>query len=331
MTPVTMKELLETGVHFGHQTNRWNPKMKTYIFCARNGIYIIDLQQTVKMFNKTMESIKDAASEGKSILFVGTKRQAAESIKEEAERAGMYFVNHRWLGGMLTNFSTVKGSIDRLKNIEKMKEDGTFELITKKESLKLEKERVKLEKTLGGIKDMKSLPVMVFVVDPKKESIAVTEARKLGIPVAAIVDTNCDPDLIDHIIPANDDAIRAIKLFCVKAADACISGASTYQESLIGEAKSEEPAEIEAELAAAPAAKPAAAKKEVVIEKKETAAKPAAAKKEVIVEKKEAAAKPAAAKKEVVVEKKEAAAKPAAAKKEVVVEVKEAAAEKTAE
>jgi small subunit ribosomal protein S2 len=275
MTPVTMKELLETGVHFGHQTNRWNPKMKTYIFCARNGIYIIDLQQTVKMFNKTMESIKDAAAEGKNILFVGTKRQAAESVKEEAERAGMYFVNHRWLGGMLTNFSTVKGSIDRLKSIEKMKEDGAYELMTKKESLKLEKERVKLEKTLGGIKNMNGLPGMIFVVDPKKESIAVTEARKLGIPVAAIVDTNCDPDLIDHIIPGNDDAIRAIKLFCVKAADACIKGASTYQESLVGEAKAEEPAEVEAKPVvepAASAAKPAVAKKEVVVEKKETPA-----------------------------------------------------------
>ncbi|MDT8317437.1 MAG: 30S ribosomal protein S2 [bacterium] len=272
MTPVTMKELLETGVHFGHQTNRWNPKMKTYIFCARNGIYIIDLQQTVKMFNKTMESIKDVAAEGKSVLFIGTKRQAAESVKEEAERAGMYFVNHRWLGGMLTNFSTVKGSIDRLKSIEKMKEDGTYEFITKKESLKLEKERVKLEKTLGGIKNMKNLPGMIFVVDPKKESIAVTEARKLGIPVAAIVDTNCDPDLIDHVIPGNDDAIRAIKLFCEKAADACIKGASTYQEKLVGEAESKETAEVKAEPVAAteaPAAKPAAAKKEVVVEKKE--------------------------------------------------------------
>lgn len=280
MTPVTMKELLETGVHFGHQTNRWNPKMKTYIFCARNGIYIIDLQQTVKMFNKTMDSIRDAAAKGKSVLFVGTKRQAAESVREEAERAGMYFVNHRWLGGMLTNFSTVKGSIDRLKSIEKMKEDGTFELITKKESLKLEKEREKLEKTLGGIKNMKSLPGMIFVVDPKKESIAVTEARKLGIPVAAVVDTNCDPDLIDHIIPGNDDAIRAIKLFCAKAADACISGASSYQESLVGEAKSKEAAvEAAAETVAAPeapAAKPAAAKKEVIIEKKESVVEKAA-------------------------------------------------------
>ena len=280
MTPVTMKELLETGVHFGHQTNRWNPKMKAYIFCARNGIYIIDLQQTVKMFNKTMDSIRDAAAKGKSVLFVGTKRQAAESVREEAERAGMYFVNHRWLGGMLTNFSTVKGSIDRLKSIEKMKEDGTFELITKKESLKLEKEREKLEKTLGGIKNMKSLPGMIFVVDPKKESIAVTEARKLGIPVAAVVDTNCDPDLIDHIIPGNDDAIRAIKLFCAKAADACISGASSYQESLVGEAKSKEAAaEAAAETVAAPeapAAKPAAAKKEVIIEKKESVVEKAA-------------------------------------------------------
>lgn len=233
MTPVTMKELLETGVHFGHQTNRWNPKMKPYIFCARNGIYIIDLQKTVKMFNNVMNTIKDEVTTGKKVLFVGTKKQGAESIKEEAERAGMFYVNNRWLGGMLTNFSTVKKSIDRLKDLEKMKEDGTYDLLVKKETVKLEKEREKLEKVLGGIKGMSGLPGLLFIIDPKKESIAVSEARKLGIPIAAIVDTNCDPDLIDHIIPGNDDAIRAIKLFCQKAADACIEGQNRLEEEIL--------------------------------------------------------------------------------------------------
>lgn len=249
MTPVTMKELLETGVHFGHQTNRWNPKMKTYIFCARNGIYIIDLQQTVKMFNDAMEHIRDEVAAGKKVLFVGTKKQAVESVKDEAERAGMFYVNNRWLGGMLTNFSTVRKSIERLKELEVMNEDGTFELLTKKEVLKLEREREKLEKVLGGIKDMGGLPGLLFVVDPKKESIAVTEARKLGIPIVAIVDTNCDPDLIDHVIPGNDDAIRAIKLFCQKVADACIAGAGQLEEELLKEAEEAKGVEGEAEAA----------------------------------------------------------------------------------
>lgn len=252
MTPVTMKELLETGVHFGHQTNRWNPKMKPYIFCARNGIYIIDLQQTVKMFNNTMEIIRNEAAKGKQVLFVGTKRQAMDSVKEEAERAGMFYVNNRWLGGMLTNFSTVKKSIERLKELEKMKEDGTYDLLTKKETLKLEKEREKLEKTIGGIKNMNGLPGLLFVVDPKKESIAVTEARKLGIPIAAIVDSNCDPDVIDHIIPGNDDAIRAIKLFCQKVADACIDGTGAYQEKLMGEGDASDEVAAEAAVEAEP-------------------------------------------------------------------------------
>lgn len=282
MTPVTMKALLETGVHFGHQTNRWNPKMKKYIFCARNGIYIIDLQQTVKMFNSVMDTIRDEAALGKKVLFVGTKKQAVESIKEEATRAGMFYVNNRWLGGMLTNYSTVKKSIDRLKEIESMKVDGTFDLLTKKEGLLLEKEKDKLEKVLGGIKDMNGLPGMLFVVDPKKETIAITEARKLGIPIAAIVDTNCDPDLVDHIIPGNDDAIRAIKLFCEKAADACIEGARIYEEKLIGETDQQEaeeaeevvepeaaPVEDKAETAAAsPADKDAPAEKVVAKEDK---------------------------------------------------------------
>lgn len=233
MTPVTMKELLETGVHFGHQTNRWNPKMKPYIFCARNGIYIIDLQKTVKMFNNVMEAIKDQVKGGQKVLFVGTKKQGADSVKDEAERAGMFYVNHRWLGGMLTNFSTVKKSIDRLKELEKMKEEGTYDLLVKKETVKLDKEKDKLEKVLGGIKNMNELPGLLFVIDPKKESIAVSEARKLGIPIAAIVDTNCDPDLIDYIIPGNDDAIRAIKLFCKKAADACLEGEKQLENELM--------------------------------------------------------------------------------------------------
>ncbi len=240
MTPVTMKELLETGVHFGHQTNRWNPKMKPYIFCARNGIYIIDLQQTVRMFNQAMEYIRDEVAAGKKVLFVGTKKQAVESIKTEAERAGMFYVNTRWLGGMLTNFATVKKSIERLRELERMKEDGTFDVLTKKEVLKLERERMNLEKVLGGIKEMDELPGLLFIVDPKKESIAVSEARKLGIPIVAIVDTNCDPDLIDHVIPGNDDAIRAIKLFCTKVADACIEGAGILEEELLRQAEAAE-------------------------------------------------------------------------------------------
>jgi len=278
MTPVTMKELLETGVHFGHQTNRWNPKMKPYIFCARNGIYIIDLQKTVKMFNNVMNKIKDEVASGKTVLFVGTKKQGVDSIREEAERAGMHYVNNRWLGGMLTNFETVKKSISRLHEIEKMKEDGTFDLLVKKETVKLEKERVKLDKVLGGIKNMEKLPGLLFVVDPKKESIAVTEAKKLGIPIAAIVDTNCDPDLIDYIIPGNDDAIRAIKLFCSKAADACIAGKGAFEEEIMksSEAESaEEPVAEEAPaLKAAPEAETAEkkAKPEVVVIKKEKTA-----------------------------------------------------------
>lgn len=286
MTPVTMKELLETGVHFGHQTNRWNPKMKPYIFCARNGIYIIDLQKTVKMFNDVMIKIKNEVASGKTVLFVGTKKQGVDSIRDEAERAGMHYVNNRWLGGMLTNFETVKKSIKRLHEIDKMKEDGTFDLLVKKETVKLEKERIKLDKVLGGIKNMDKVPGLIFVVDPKKEAIAVTEARKLGIPIAAIVDTNCDPDLIDYIIPGNDDAIRAIKLFCTKAADACIAGKGTFEEELIkaSEAKAaeaaEEPVVEEAKVVEPAKAEETTEKKnkpEVVIIKKEEATPPLAA------------------------------------------------------
>ncbi|OQY25787.1 MAG: 30S ribosomal protein S2 [Desulfobacteraceae bacterium 4572_35.2] len=224
MPKITMKQLLEAGVHFGHQTKRWNPKMKPYIFGARNGIYIIDLQKTVRYFRSACNFIKGVAENGDSILFVGTKKQAQDTIREEALRSGQFFVNNRWLGGMLTNFATIKGSIDRLKKIEAMAEDGTFELLTKKECLQLERQRIKLEKNLGGIKGMTKLPGAMFVIDPKKEAIAVCEAKKLGIPVVAVVDTNCDPDEIDHIIPGNDDAIRAIRLFVSSMAEATLEG-----------------------------------------------------------------------------------------------------------
>lgn len=217
-----MKQLLEAGVHFGHQTRRWNPKMKRYIFTERNGIYIIDLQKTVKKVEEAYRTMRDIAAEGGDILFVGTKKQAQEAIKEEATRAGMYFVNQRWLGGTLTNFQTIQKRIKRLKDIERMQEDGTFEVLPKKEVVQLKKELERLEKFLGGIKDMKGLPSALFIVDPRKERIAVAEARKLHIPIIGIVDTNCDPDEIDHVIPANDDAIRAVKLLTSKMADAIL-------------------------------------------------------------------------------------------------------------
>lgn len=232
MSTVTMKQMLEAGVHFGHQTKRWNPKMKPYIFGARNGIYIIDLQQTVVLWRRAYDFMVDLASRGEKVLFVGTKKQAQEVIAEEATRAGMFYVNNRWLGGTLTNFKTVKGSIERLRTIERMETDGTFEKLLKKEVLKLNREREKLLRSLGGIKEMGRLPGAVFIVDPKKEHIGVAEANRLQIPVVAIVDTNCDPDLIDYVIPGNDDAIRSIKLFTANIADACIEGATKYQESL---------------------------------------------------------------------------------------------------
>ena len=224
MGVVSMKQLLEAGVHFGHQTRRWNPKMAEYIFTERNGIYIIDLQKTVKKIEEAYLFIRDIAAEGGNILFVGTKKQAQDAIKEEALRSEMYYVNVRWLGGMLTNFKTIKKSIQKLHNLNKMAEDGTFELLPKKEVAALQKEMNDLEKNLGGIKDMKGLPAAIFVVDPKKEKNAVDEARKLGIPVVAIVDTNCDPDEVDYVIPGNDDAIRAIKLIAGTLADAIIEG-----------------------------------------------------------------------------------------------------------
>lgn len=211
---VSMKQLLEAGVHFGHQTRRWNPKMKEYIFTQRNGIYIIDLQKTSRKLDEACEFIKEVTREGKSVLFVGTKKQAQESVKSEAIKSGSYFVNARWLGGMLTNFSTIRKRINRLEQLKAMESDGTFELLPKKEVIKLRLEIEKLEKFLGGVKDMKELPGALFIVDPKKERIAVAEAKKLDIPIVAIVDTNCDPDMVDYVIPGNDDAIRAVKLIC---------------------------------------------------------------------------------------------------------------------
>ncbi len=227
---ITMKQLLEAGVHFGHQTKRWNPKMKKYIFTARNGIYIIDLQQTVKMFRAAYDFVRDRSAEGKTVLFVGTKKQAQEAVEEEARRAGTPYVNVRWLGGMLTNFQTIRKSLDRLQKLTDMATDGTTEKLPKKEVLKLAKERTRLEKVLGGIKDLRRVPDAIFVVDPSREEIAVLEARKLSIPIIAIVDTNCDPDLIDYVIPGNDDAIRAIKLFLGKVADAILEGKAAYEE-----------------------------------------------------------------------------------------------------
>ncbi len=230
MSHVTMKQLLESGVHFGHQTRRWNPKMKPYIFGARNGIYIIDLQKTVQLFKTAYNFIADTAASGQSVIFVGTKKQAAESISEESERAGMYYVNNRWLGGTLTNFETIKKSTDRLKKLEQMKADDSIQRFPKKEILSLERQMIKLRKNLGGIKEMDRLPAAMFVIDPRRERIAVHEARKLHIPVVAVVDTNCDPDEIDFIIPGNDDAIRAIRLMTARMADACLEGKKRYEE-----------------------------------------------------------------------------------------------------
>ena len=235
MAVVTMKELLEAGVHFGHQTKRWNPKMKPYIFGARNGIYILDLQQTVKHLDVAYDFVRDTVAKGKKILFVGTKKQAQEGIYEEAMRCGMFYVNHRWLGGTLTNFQTIKKSIDTLKDLEKMEEKGDFQRLPKKEVLGLQKKGAKLRKYLGGIKDMDQFPGALFIVDPKRERIAVSEARKLSIATVAIVDTNCDPDEIDHVIPGNDDAIRAIRLFASKMADAVIEGKRLREQSMPAE------------------------------------------------------------------------------------------------
>jgi small subunit ribosomal protein S2 len=231
LASITMKELLEAGVHFGHQTKRWNPKMKQYIFGERNGIYIIDLQKTLKLFKEATQFVADLVGQGKIVLFVGTKRQAQDAIAEEANRCGMYFVNQRWLGGLLTNFSTIQKSIKRLKELDSMATDGRYELLPKKEVTRLERERTALEKNLSGIKNMPRLPDAIFVIDSKNEEIAVAEARRLGIPVIAIVDTNCDPDFVDYVIPGNDDALRAIRLFTTKISDSCLEGQAMTKDA----------------------------------------------------------------------------------------------------
>ena len=240
MSVISMKQLLEAGVHFGHQTRRWNPKMAKYIFTERNGIYIIDLQKTVKKVEEAYKFVKEVAETGKPILFVGTKKQAQEAIKEEAERCGMYFVNERWLGGMLTNHQTIQTRIKKLRELEKMEEEGVFNVLPKKEVIKLNAEKEKLEKYLGGIKDMPELPGAIFVVDPRKENIAIQEAHRLGIPVVGIVDTNCDPDELDFPIPGNDDAIRAVKLITGAMATAVIEGRQGAEEEVVEEVETQE-------------------------------------------------------------------------------------------
>lgn len=242
MAQITMSEMLKAGLQFGHQTRRWNPKMATYIFTERNGIYIIDLAKTVKKLEEAYFFVRDIAASGESLLFVGTKKQAQDAIKEEAERCNMFYVNARWLGGMLTNFKTMRSRITRLNQLKKMEEDGTFNLLPKKEVIKLQLETAKLEKYLGGVKDMKKLPGAMFIVDPRKEKNAIAEARKLGIPVVAIVDTNCDPDEVDYVIPGNDDAIRAIKLISSTMANAVLEGKQGEQLEVAAEEKAAEPA-----------------------------------------------------------------------------------------
>jgi len=239
-SPISMRQLLEAGVHFGHQTKRWNPKMRPFIFGARNGIHIIDLQHTVRLFRRAYDFVVDITSRGEGVLFVGTKKQAQDVITEEAARCGMHSVTQRWLGGTLTNFRTVKQSLDRMRSIEKMAEDGTFDRMSKKEVLMLQREHDKLEKSLGGLKSLTKLPGAVFIVDPHKEHIAVAEARKLEIPIIAVTDTNCDPDLVDYVIPGNDDAIRAVKLFAAKIADAAILGQKLARERGVGRREEED-------------------------------------------------------------------------------------------
>ncbi|ATX82346.1 SSU ribosomal protein S2P [Mariprofundus ferrinatatus] len=260
MSQFTMKQLLEAGVHFGHQTRRWNPKMAPYIFGQRNGIHIIDLQKTLRLANEAYSFMNALAAAGGRVLFVGTKRQARDAVKEESLRAGQFYVNHRWLGGTLTNFSTVQQSVRKMKDLQRQKEEGVFELLTKKEALQMQRALDKLERSLGGIKDMVELPDCLFVVDVRKEDLAVKEAQKLGIPVVAVVDTNCDPSGIDYVVPGNDDAIRAVRLFCSKIADALLEGAEawTLENSEDGadivEAMAAGSEEVEADVAAEPAA-----------------------------------------------------------------------------
>jgi small subunit ribosomal protein S2 len=228
--PLSVRELFEAGVHFGHQTKRWNPKMRQYIYGARSGIHIVDLDQTARLFKRAFDFVSETVARGGGVLFVGTKRQAQEIVKEETRRAGMYFVTNRWLGGTLTNFRTIKGGLDRLRSIERMREDGTYEQLPKKETVQLEKERARLEKYIGGLKGMGSVPSAVFIIDPAQETIAVQEARKLHVPIVAITDTNCDPDLVDYVIPGNDDAIRSVRLITGAIADACVYGAARRRE-----------------------------------------------------------------------------------------------------
>jgi len=228
--PLSVRELFEAGVHFGHQTKRWNPKMRQYIYGARSGIHIVDLDQTARLFKRAFDFVSDTVARGGGVLFVGTKRQAQEIVREETRRAGMYFVTNRWLGGTLTNFRTIKGGLDRLRSIERMREDGTYEQLPKKETVQLEKERARLEKYIGGLKGMGAVPSAVFIIDPAQETIAVQEARKLHVPIVAITDTNCDPDLVDYVIPGNDDAIRSVRLITGAIADACVYGAARRRE-----------------------------------------------------------------------------------------------------
>ncbi|MDF3072184.1 MAG: rpsB [Polyangiaceae bacterium] len=228
--PLSVKELFEAGVHFGHQTKRWNPKMRPYIYGARSGIHIVDLDQTARLFKRAFDFLSETVARGGSVLFVGTKRQAQEIVREEARRAGMYFVTNRWLGGTLTNFRTIKGGLDRLRTLERMKEDGTYSQLPKKETVQLEKERTRLEKYIGGLKGMGAVPQAIFVIDPAQETIAVSEAKRLGVPIVAITDTNCDPDMVDYVIPGNDDAIRSVRLICGAVADACVYGAARRRD-----------------------------------------------------------------------------------------------------
>ncbi|MDY5730124.1 MAG: 30S ribosomal protein S2 [Eubacteriales bacterium] len=271
MAVISMKQLLEAGVHFGHQTRRWNPKMAKYIFTERNGIHIIDLQKTVRKADEAYNFMRDCAMEGKNVLFVGTKKQAQESIESEAKRCNMFYVSNRWLGGMLTNFTTIRKRVERLNEIDEMEKNGQFEILPKKEVIKLQHEREKLENNLGGIREMKSLPGLLFVVDPKKEHLAVDEARKLGIPIVAIADTNSDPDLIDYPIPGNDDAIRAVKLISGKMADAVLEGRQGYQEVVeevqeVEEAQEEKKRAPRKERAPRAPRKPRAEKAEAAVE-----------------------------------------------------------------
>lgn len=278
-TTVTMRELLETGVHFGHQTKRWNPKMKRYIFGERNGIYIINLQKTMQCFREACEFIRDVCSQGRNVLFVGTKKQAQQAIEEEAVRAGMYYVNHRWLGGMLTNYVTIRQSVERWERLETMREDGSYERLGKKEVQRLEKERVKLERNLMGIRTMTDLPGAVFVVDTKKEYIAVNEARKLGIPIVAILDTNSDPDPIDFPIPGNDDAIRAVRLITSQIAEAAIQGKEMFKKRSFEVPQEEAPVVTEDEMES----------KRVVPRKKKVAVLPVEVLEEIVEEDQESA------------------------------------------